>query len=207
MNHVMIDLETFGTRSNSVVVSIGAVAFDPYSDSLLGASFHEAIDLKSAIGHGLKMDPSTVLWWLEQSQNAQMALVHKVKGASSLATTLGAFRGFLQRVSPDVKVWGNGADFDLALLQDAYESIGSEKPWKYNASRCYRTLLAEFGRPEDKVAPELAHDALADAIAQAKTAQNIFARLRLRDPIAAREELQAVSEIGLTAESVGVSNT
>jgi len=177
MNHVMIDLETFGTRSQSVIVSIGAVAFDPYSFTL-GYEFHEAIDLKSAVAHGLKIDPSTVIWWLEQSDAARAALISKVKGASSFVTTLGAFRGFLQRVSFDVKVWGNGADFDLALLQDVYESIGSEKPWKYNASRCYRTLLAEFGRPKDVVAPILAHDALSDAIAQAKTAQNIFARLQ-----------------------------
>jgi hypothetical protein len=176
MNHVMIDLETFGTRSQSVIVSIGAVQFDPHSREL-DATFHEAIDLKSAVGHGLKMDTSTVLWWLQQSQNAQMSLVNKIQGAPSMATILGAFRNFLQRVSPDVKVWGNGADFDLALLQDAYEALGQEKPWKYNASRCYRTLLAEFGRPEDKVPPELAHDALSDAIAQAKTAQNIFAYL------------------------------
>jgi len=182
MNHVMIDLETFGTRSQSVIVSIGAVQFDPHSDQM-GETFHDAIDLKSAIGHGLKMDPSTVLWWLEQTDAARWALVTKVKGASSLASSLDWFRSFLQGVATSVEskdyfVWGNGADFDLALLQQAYEALGQEKPWKYNASRCYRTLLAEFGRPEDRVAAELAHDALSDAIAQAKTAQNIFARLR-----------------------------
>jgi hypothetical protein len=182
MNHVMIDLETFGTRSQSVIVSIGAVQFDPYS-RLMGYTFHDAIDLKSAVAHGLKIDPSTVLWWLEQSEMAQHALVKKVRAASSLASTLSGFRSFLQGVAASVEakdcfVWGNGADFDLALLQQAYEAIGQEKPWKYNASRCYRTLLAEFGRPEDRVMPELAHDALSDAVAQAKTAQNIFARLR-----------------------------
>ena len=177
MNHVMIDLETFGTRTNSVIVSIGAVQFDPYSQAR-GETFHEAIDVKSAVGHGMKIDPSTVLWWLEQSDDARAKLVNKVKSASSLATALGAFRSFLQRI-PDVRVWGNGADFDLALLQQAYESIGQEKPWKYNASRCYRTLRSEFGIEEDYVAPLVAHDALEDAIAQARTAQNTFARLRI----------------------------
>jgi len=177
MNHVMIDLETFGTQSQSVIVSLGAVQFDPYNKGSLGASFHDAIDLKSAVGHGLKIDPSTVLWWLEQSDAARSALVAKAKGASSMGSTLNAFRSYLQGVSLNVKVWGNGADFDLALLQQAYEALGWEKPWKYNASRCYRTLLAEFGQPEDRVAPTLAHDALSDAIAQAQTAQNIYERL------------------------------
>jgi exodeoxyribonuclease VIII len=198
MNHVMIDLETFGTRSQSVIVSVGAVQFDPHSFEL-GATFHESIDLKSAMTHGLKLDSGTIVWWLDQSPEARLALVNKIKTASSLATTLGAFRSFLQRVSPDVKVWGNGADFDLSLLQQAYEALGQEKPWKYNASRCYRTLLAEFGRPEDSVTPTLAHDALADAIAQAKTAQNIFARLRQQAEYA--EELTQV-KVGFIQASI-----
>lgn len=176
MNHVMIDLETFGTRTNSVIVSIGAVQFDTASRAR-GATFHEAIDVKSAVGHGMKLDPSTVLWWLEQSEDARAKLVSKVKSASSLSTALNAFRGFLQAI-PDVKVWGNGADFDLSLLQQAYESVGQEKPWKYNAARCYRTLRAEFGIEADYIAPLVAHDALEDAIAQARTAQNMFARIR-----------------------------
>ena len=177
MNHVMIDLETFGTRSNSVIVSIGAVEFDPYSMDL-GRTFHDAIDIKSALNHGLKMDASTLLWWLEQSDEARKALVSKARAASSMGSTLIAFRTFLP---PDALVWGNGADFDLALLQQAYEACSMEKPWKYNASRCYRTMRSEFGIEMDYVKPTLAHDALADAIAQAKTLQNIFARLNPKD--------------------------
>lgn len=183
MNHVMIDLETFGTRSNSVIVSIGAVAFDPCS-AAIGDRFHHAIDVRTATNRGLKIDSSTVLWWVEQSAEARSALVDKVKRASSLEWVLSQFSSFLLRVAgsqyqvKDALVWGNGADFDLALLQQAYEAIGQEKPWKYNASRCYRTMRSEFGIEADYVKPALAHDALEDAIAQAKTLQNIFARLR-----------------------------
>lgn len=181
MQHVMIDLETFGTRSNSVIVTIGAVQFDPHSNRI-GDVFHYAIDPKSAMLHGMKMDASTIFWWLEQAEAARSALVAKAKAASSLGSTLGAFRSYLHGIEQAcgaVFVWGNGADFDLALLQQAYESVGQEKPWKYNASRCFRTLRSEFGVDTDYVKPTVAHDALADAVAQAHTAQNIFARLKV----------------------------
>lgn len=39
MNNVMLDLETFGTQPGSVIRSIGAVVFDPFSDKL-GKEFY-----------------------------------------------------------------------------------------------------------------------------------------------------------------------
>lgn len=178
MNHVMIDLETFGTRSHSVIVSIGAVQFDPYRVGAIGATFHQGIDVESSLTRGLRMDPSTILWWLKQEQSAREALGIKLHRAWNLPFVLGQFTDFVEAISPDAKVWGNGADFDLVLLQQAYEACGMDKPWKYNASRCYRTMRSEFGTEADWVKPTVAHDALADAMAQAETLQNIFARMR-----------------------------
>jgi hypothetical protein len=175
----MIDLETLGTRSDSVIISIGAVAFDPHAVGMLGLEFHGAIDLQSSVERGLHIDGSTVLWWFQQSEEARVSLVSRLKSAKPLVVVLDEFRMYLGCIAEhdEIRVWGNGADFDLALLQQAYEACKMERPWKYNAGRCYRTLTAQFGTEADRVRPELAHDALSDALAQARTAQNIFARL------------------------------
>ena len=32
MSHIMLDLETLGTVSNSIILTIGAIKFDPLTD-------------------------------------------------------------------------------------------------------------------------------------------------------------------------------
>ena len=50
-------------------------------------------------------------------------------------------------------------------------------PWNYRHVRCFRTVMAEFGLDTDWVKPLVAHDALADAEAQARTLQNCMRRV------------------------------
>ena len=76
--NVMVDLETMGTRPGSVIVSIGAIEFDPQS-ARLGRTFYQTCSIKSAVDVGLAMDPETVTWWLQQSEGARGELI-KAKG-------------------------------------------------------------------------------------------------------------------------------
>lgn len=195
MKHVMFDCESFGLRMSSAITTLGACEFDPHTVGAIGATFHEAIDLKSALGHGLTVDAGTILWWLEQSDAARIALVAKLKAASSLSTVLGAFTNYLRGVGPihEVKLWSCGWK-DFAWLESAYDSIKTPAPWGYRVGD-YRTLRDEFMLPGDEPPATVSHDALADAIWQAKLLQNIFARLRRPNPADARAALQAASEI------------
>ena len=44
-------------------------------------------------------------------------------------------------LSPDTLVWGNGADFDLVILENYFRRMGwDQMPWSYKNVRCYRTL-------------------------------------------------------------------
>lgn len=187
LNNCMIDTETWGTQSRSIITTIGAVIFDPWSNEL-GAEFHAGIQPESAMKAGLRIDASTIVWWLGQSQDARSKLIDKLSMAQPLAIVLLEFRDFLTANTPaianiDMRVWGNGADFDLALIQQAYESLDLPRPWKYNAGRCFRTLKAEFGAPGDFISPTTSHDALADARAQAMTVQRIYSRLYTRHAV------------------------
>ena len=42
-----------------------------------------------------------------------------------------------------ILVWGNGADFDNAILRNAYTAVNRELPWMYYNNRCLRTLRGE----------------------------------------------------------------
>jgi inhibitor of KinA sporulation pathway (predicted exonuclease) len=86
-----------------------------------------------------------------------------------LEYALYAFNEWLAAHATDaqVKVWGNGADFDNAILQHAYAKVGMETPWHFWNNRCHRTtcdLLNAKQRKQEGVH----HNALDDAKSQAK---------------------------------------
>jgi hypothetical protein len=68
---------------------------------------------------------------------------------------------------PDVRVWGNGADFDNPILAVAYRrTIFSGQPWKPYNGRCYRTVKNQF-QDVKLVRTGTHHNALDDARSQA----------------------------------------
>jgi exodeoxyribonuclease VIII len=87
--------------------------------------------------------------------------------AATLPVALDRFTDFLQPVGfKRVKVWGNGSDFDNAILSCCYGATGREVPWDFWHNRCYRTLKAL--RPGPKLVREgTYHNALDDAKSQA----------------------------------------
>ncbi len=135
MKHVSLDIETLGTRPGSIILSIGAVMFDPHTGKT-GHKFYRNVIGKSCADAGLTSDPSTVQWWSEQSQEVRDALkVDRVPIAQAL-----------KELSPFVEgvegVWGWGANFDVTLLECAYQAVGTQAPWKFWSVRCGRTVCA-----------------------------------------------------------------
>lgn len=172
MRDVMLDLETFGNRPGSVIVSIGAVKMD-LERGLVGEGFYQAIDPADAQRCGLTIDAGTVTWWLGQSERARAA----VRSPTDRMLLGAALRSFSDFIGPDAVVWGNGADFDNVLLAAAYGAVGSETPWRFWNNRCYRTLKSLF--PDVKL--ERAgthHNALDDAASQAYHLLRIMKAMR-----------------------------
>jgi exodeoxyribonuclease VIII len=118
--------------------------------------------------HGLKMDASTVMWWMKQSDQARAAFNEK---GVSLSTALSDFMDWLD---DKALVWGNGATFDNVILDNAYRATGLTKPWKYNADRCYRTLKALYPQVPAGERSGTYHNALDDAKHQAMHASRIL---------------------------------
>lgn len=167
MSHVMIDLETLGTGSYAAILSIGAVVFDPDTQSL-GREFYAVVDPQSCVDHGLRIDVSTVMWWMKQGDVARAALT--VKGVPLPA----ALNGLAQWMPEAPEVWGNGATFDNVILSNAYKAIGVAQPWKYYNDRCYRTLKNLFPNVPMPTFDGIAHRAIDDAKMQARHANLIL---------------------------------
>lgn len=180
MQDVMIDLETLGTVPGCVILSIGAVAFD--EESLDEQGFSLTVFRPSCEECFLAVSEDTLAWWERQSDEARAVLERSVDPAQSvpLATALGRLNAYLGRfggrggaAGGGVRLWGNGSDFDNALLSVAYDAAKVPPAWSFWNNRCYRTLknLA----PDIKIAREgTYHDAFDDACSQARHLQVIL---------------------------------
>lgn len=168
---VMIDLETMGLGTNAPILSIGAVAFDLVEDGTI-ARFHAGISLENSMAAGRQPTASTILWWLQQGEEARRQVCQKCAGGGTVTMALRGFAEWMASLPGEPYVWGNGANFDISILEQAYLDAGMRAPWGYRNVRCFRTIMAEFGLDSDWVKPLVAHDALADAEAQARTLQN-----------------------------------
>ncbi|MDR3427787.1 3'-5' exonuclease [Silvimonas sp.] len=161
--HVMVDLETFGTGPDAVIVSLGAVKFSP-SEGTIFDSFHVGVDPVSAVMLGGKMDADTLMWWLDEKQDgARKALM----GLERLDIA-SALEGFAQWFGSDsLPVWGNGATFDNVILRRACTNAGMACPWKFWHDRCYRTIKQLAPATKISFTGLTQHSALDDATAQA----------------------------------------
>lgn len=171
MQHIMIDLETFGLKPNSVIVALGATLFDPFTtktidDIKVEHKFYRNIRAESCIDYGMELDMGTVYWWAKQ-EKAAGAMINHPKPIN-LDTALEHFSGFVYDHVIDVdavRIWSH-ATFDYVILQNAYEKVGCEWPFKFWNACDIRTLeyVTGMGKPEFEGVP---HFALDDACNQA----------------------------------------
>lgn len=172
MNHVMADIETAGTRPGSVILSIGAVAFD-YARNALGPEFYVVINRESCHAAGLTEDPATIAWWRRQSVVARQVFVEANASLHTLQDALQLFSAYMRQFGGQVRVWGCGSSFDGVLITAAYQAIGLKAPWRFTNDRCYRTLKNLFPHIEMERSG-VHHNALADAKSQAVHAMRLL---------------------------------
>lgn len=158
MTNIMLDLETLGTTPNSVILSVGAVKF---GNGEILDSFYERVDPSSQTKYNLEIDPKTVQWWIQQSEEARKELGLPGQPIEAVLTWLAEWMFDI-----DVRVWGNGATMDNVILTNAYNKVGIPRPWSYRGDMCYRTIKNLY--PDIKIEQGgVYHNALDDARSQA----------------------------------------
>jgi hypothetical protein len=159
----MIDFETLGNTNDTAVVSLGAVIFNREgikSERLWLFNLTGQLDGRRRFATG-----DTITWWLKQGDKARAVFEKAQAEGILLRDFVPQFMEFCPS-SLDVRVWGNGATFDIPIITHILSQFGATPPWKFWNDRCYRTMKSCFG--VDKKFEGTKHDALDDAKHQAK---------------------------------------
>jgi hypothetical protein len=169
---IVIDLETWSVRPTAAIRSIGAIAFDIMSaDVAEQRTFY--LNVEDKWGH---IDPNTVEWWSRQSEQAQHVLTNDVLPLAFGLTELFLFIEERSNAS-QVRVWSNGAGFDLPIIKNAcancldHAKLEVNPTWNFRNERDTRTIywISEklTGESAKISAQDIQHYALDDAIYQA----------------------------------------
>ena len=161
----MIDFETLGNGKNAAVVQIGACYFDKLTGKI-GNKLDIRITPESAVKSGADMDASTVLWWLDQSEEARTAVF---KGPA--IDIRAAFIGLNNFLANAEAIWSH-ATFDFVILQETLKRLEIRPTFRYSAAKDIRTLqyLAPLTKEEmaGLTREGIHHDGFSDCLFQVK---------------------------------------
>lgn len=149
---IVLFVETLGTRSTSAIIQIGAA-------SSKGRWFEKNIKIDDSLRLGLTVDEDTLKFWLKQSEEARLSMSKK---GDWVRDALWELTWWLNGHEPSFKgnLWTLRSQFHIPILAHAYEKVGLDVPWHYQAPKCLRTLAVTA--PE--APPECTMIALKDAI-------------------------------------------
>lgn len=168
--HLMVDLETMAVSPRAVVLTLGAVTFNPFSDEIYDELYFK-VDLDDQDDLGREIDPNTLTWWSTQNSEVTEEAFSQ-SGRVRLGEAINQFHKFAWGCD---KFWSHGAVFDLMIIEDIYRQLKRPIPWEFWRLRDTRTLF-DIKDPEMEKSVEQ-HNALFDAIRQAKGVQTVYRKL------------------------------
>ena len=173
---IMLDLETLATSPDSVVLTFGAVKFNPFDDRQeLDSGLYFRINVDEQITLGRNVDEGTVAWWGTQNEEVREEALGEHDRVS-----LEEFTKELNRfvVGAD-RIWAQGPVFDIVILENLYRQLQKPAPWPYYVIRDSRTLLKALG--DTRRPGAMLHNALADCVSQAQAIQSAVKRYNLTE--------------------------
>jgi len=171
---IMLDIETLATSPDAVVLTFGAIKFDPFDSSKpMDQGLYMRVNVDEQIALGRRVDEGTVDWWGTQSAEVR----EEALGETDRVSIEDFTKALNKFVVGATRIWAQGPVFDIVILENLYRQIGKPAPWQYYAIRDSRTLLKALG--DDRKGGALLHNALADAVSQAGAVQSAVNRHKL----------------------------
>ena len=175
MNDIMLDIETLGTSPGYIVTSFCAVPFHLEEDKPGPYDFYQSISISSSLKNGLKIDPSTMMWWMRQSDKVRDHFAALDHSGQDLKEVLLKFAAFLTHYPPNPTLWGNGNRFDCGILEGCYKAIGLSSPWTTKLERDMRTYIMGYEHLyEPSANRETIHDPRKDCLYQIEVLQKVY---------------------------------
>lgn len=170
----MVDIETKSTRPDAMILSIGAILFDPFQlndpNELMQHSFY--VNVSEDSQPNSHICPDTVEWWSRQSEAARARLTVDPQPIASALRDLHNFLVFRQGKThpPAHELWANGPNFDCVVLESAYYRYSPFKlpiPFmrQFDVRTTKELAWRHGGAPKFDIG--IAHNALDDCIKQA----------------------------------------
>lgn len=173
---IMLDLETLATSPDSVILTFGAIKFDPFDASKeMNQGLYMRINVDEQIALGRHVDQGTIDWWGTQSEEVREEALgeHDRVPLEDFTRQLNKFL-----VGAD-RIWAQGPVFDIVIIENLYRQLIKPCPWQFWQIRDSRTLLKALG--DDREGGALLHNALADCVSQAEAVQSAVARYKLTE--------------------------
>ena len=170
----MLDLETLGTRPECVILTIGAVKFDPFKSEVADSGLYLRLDVDEQLAQGREVQEDTLQWWMNQAEDVREEAIGE-GGRVSIESFYKELNRFMVGVN---NIWAQGPVFDIAILENIYRQYGWPTPWQFWQIRDSRTLFGVHGDPRVKGRAGH-HNALADCVYQAQGVQQVYNKLGL----------------------------
>ncbi len=137
----MIDLETYSTKPNAIILTIGAIKFDNSDtiDSLENMdTFYRRIDILSCSNLDMNIEKETEIWWSEQPYAVKYeALINPDR-----VSLKSALIDLINWIGNTKYIWSQGTDFDIVILKNAFDKCKLPVPWKFWNVRDSRTIIS-----------------------------------------------------------------
>jgi hypothetical protein len=172
-DHIMIDMETLDTATSSVILTIGAVRFNPRGTGIL-----DKIELRPHIDeqtekYNRTINEDTVRWWSEQSP----AAIEEAMGDQGRVSYRECMEQLYKFCWNRDKVWSNGSGFDVVIAETAFRDLDMKIPWPFYNIRDCRTIYDIAGVSLKDGGYVTSHKAVEDAERQAIIVQRAYQRL------------------------------
>jgi hypothetical protein len=174
-NDIMIDIESLDTSPNCVILTIGAVRFDPK-----GMGVIEKLELRPMIEEQTEkfnrvINEDTLRWWSTQSEDA----MEEAMGDRDRISFKDCMEQLYKFCWNRRAVWSNGASFDVVAMESAWRNLDIRIPWPYYTVRDTRTLyeIAGVSLKDKKYGTSTTHKAVEDAEHQAIVVQDAYRNL------------------------------
>ena len=164
-NHFMVDIETLSTRITARIMQVAVVVFNAQ-----GIIDQKMWMLDQARQPSRHVDIGTLLFWLNTNPERLRQLISPGGvGVEDFHSELVAMR---DKYSPE-GWWAHSPSFDLVLLEDLFKLCKLTSPWAFRQALDTRTLSYLADAKMIKADPKEQHDALSDALAQARWVVNV----------------------------------